>query len=109
MKGGFEVSLVILFGMTFILIAMSFVKVMADYHQARLFQESIVSQIESSHRYDEQVQTKIDDMKLCEFCHYSINQEVSKRYRVMVFFPIRIGILKFDSFVKIQSMTTPVN
>lgn len=109
MKGGFEVSLVILFGMTFVLLSMSLVKVMADYHQARLFQESIVSEIEAFHGYDEHVQTKIDSKSICDFCFYSVEQEISNRYRVSVLFPIRMGVLKFYSLAKIQSMTTPVN
>lgn len=111
MKGAFELTLVIFFGMFFIVLGMSFVQIAMGYNQARVYQDYIITTIEHQNRYDDQIieliQTK---SSLCSKCIYSVDlvSEQPSVYEVKVQFPVNIPLINYASMGYAVSITQPI-
>jgi hypothetical protein len=107
MKGGIEFALVMLFGMMFCAIAIGLIGVLAQLHDARLLQETIVSTVE--HHSSEKVLELLENQPICPVCSYQIELQPDQRALVTVLFPIRIPVIGFNIHARISAMTTPIN
>lgn len=106
MKGGVEFALVMLFGMMFCAIAIGMIGVLAQLHDARLLQETIVSMIE--HHDTDQVSSLIEKQTICPSCSYQLERQSDHRILVTVLFPIRIPVFEYRTQGRISAMTTPI-
>lgn len=107
MKGGVEFALVMLFGMMFCAIALGLIGVLAQLHDARLLQETIVSAVE--HHSSDQIQELLDSQLICDNCTYLLHLQSDHRVLITVFFPIRIPVIGLSMQGRISAMTTPIN
>lgn len=107
MKGGIEFALIMLFGMMFTALAMGMIGILAQLHDARLLQETVVSAIE--HQSDEAVIEQFEDRSVCPECQISIQRKDDHRVQVTIIFPIRIPVIDYLTFAKISAMTIPIN
>lgn len=107
MKGGIEFALVMLFGMMFCAIALGFIGVLAQLHDARLLQETIVSAVE--HHSSEKIQELLENQLICDSCSYSLELQSDHRVLITVLFPIRVPVIGFNVQGRISAMTTPIN
>jgi len=111
MKGAFELGMVFLFGMMFVVLGMSFTQVILSQNQARLFGETILALIEHQNRYDESVALLIQNHPVkCSFCSSTITQdELTQRYTIKVRYPLSIPLLNYEKSAMIQLITRPMN
>lgn len=107
MKGGIEFALVMLFGMMFCAIALGFIGVLAQLHDARLLQETIVSAVE--HHSSEKIQELLESQLICDSCSYILELQSDHRVLITVLFPIRVPVIGFNVQGRISAMTTPIN
>jgi hypothetical protein len=107
MKGGIEFALIMLFGMMFTALAMGMIGILAQLHDARLLQETVVSAIE--HQSTEAVSQQFENRSICPECQISIERKVDQRVQVTIIFPIRIPVIDYLTFAKISAMTIPIN
>ncbi len=109
MKGAFECGLIMMVGIFFLVLGINFTRIPLAYHQARSYQEIIVTQIEHYHRYDDFVISIIEQsQKVCSACHYLVETTDFNRYQVTVLFPIKIPILNFEVNGKVLTLTQPL-
>jgi hypothetical protein len=111
MKGAFELGMVFLFGMMFVVLGMSFTQVILSQNQARLYGETILALIEHQNRYDASVDQLIQSHPIqCSFCSFSITQdELTQRYQIKVSYPLSIPLLNVEKSAMIQLITRPMN
>lgn len=107
MKGGIEFALVMLFGMMFCAIALGLIGVLAQLHDARLLQETIVSTVE--HHSSEKIQELLESQLICDSCSYILELQSDHRVLITVLFPIRVPVIGFNVQGRISAMTTPIN
>lgn len=107
MKGGIEFALVMLFGMMFCAIALGLIGVLAQLHDARLLQETIVSAVE--HHSSEKIQELLESQLICDSCSYILELQSDHRVLITVLFPIRVPVIGFNVQGRISAMTTPIN
>lgn len=109
MKGAFETGLVLIVGMFFLALGLNLVRIPYAYHEAKGYQEVIVNQIETYHRYDETVIDLIESFQaVCPSCFYEVNFNLDKRYQVVVNFPIKIPILNIEINGRVMTFTQPL-
>ncbi len=109
MKGGFELGLIMFFGMLFVVVGFSLSMVSMSYHNARVYQEAIVSTIDRQDRYDLSVVELIDALPYnCHNCTYQVVNSIDNRYEVIVLFPIRISVLNLSIEGKVSMLTQPM-
>ena len=106
MKGGIEFALIMLFGMTFTAIAVGMIGVLAQLHDARLLQESVVSAIE--HHSTDQVDDIFRNQSICLECRIKLVKNTDQRVQVTIVFPIRIPVIEYRSYGRISAMTIPI-
>jgi len=107
MKGGIEFALVMLFGMMFCAIALGLIGVLAQLHDARLLQETIVSAVE--HHSSVKIQELLESQLICDSCSYILELQSDHRVLITVLFPIRVPVIGFNVQGRISAMTTPIN
>jgi len=108
MKGAFELALVMIFGMFFLAISLSIVAVMINYHNARFIQEQIIATIEHNHSVDSPVLDLIEQLSLCNGCHYQLEKREDLRVEVSVYFPIFVPLIQFQSMASVTGITIPI-
>ena len=108
MKGGIELSLVLSFGMMFLMASISVVGVMISYNNARFMQEQIVSLIEYYNKYDEEVIDHIQILHQCNDCQYMIESHPTNRYHVKISFPIRVLFVEYHALAHVSGFTIPI-
>lgn len=109
MKGGIELSLVLSFGMMFLLASISVVSVMVSYNNARFMQEQIVSIIEYYNKYDDEVQDHIQSLHQCYDCQYTIEYHPTNRYHVKISFPIQVLFVEYRALAYVSGFTIPIS
>jgi hypothetical protein len=111
MKGAFELGLVFLFGMMFVILGMSFSQVILTQNQARIYGETILTLIEHQNRYDDSVKDLILANPIqCSVCTSSVTQDaLTQRYLIKVTYPLSIPLLNYEKSGMIQLMTRPMN
>lgn len=109
MKGGMELSLVLMFTMMLLVVSLSIVGVVIAYNHARMTQEQIVSMIEHHDKYDTQVQAEIDKLSMCSGCRYSISYSTYDRYFVKVTFPIKLLFVALHTMGEVSGYTIPIS
>lgn len=112
MKGAFELGLVFLFGMMFVVLGMSFSSVILTHNQARMKAESVLSIIEHQNRYDADVQTLVDESPLtCAVCTVTITYDAltTHRYTIRVAYPVQVPLLNFFRFSEIVVVSRPMS
>ena len=108
MKGAFELSIIMIFSLPFVVFGMNFMQIVMSYNQARYFQDFIVTQIEHQNKLNDNVRELIDEgQKFCSSCTYEIDQ-ISDRYAVTVKFPIDIPLIDYHSKGVTKMMTQVV-
>lgn len=105
MKGGIELSLVLSFGMMFLMASISVVGVMISYNHARLLQEQIVALIEYHNKYDQEVVQRIESLNVCSRCQYMIEAHETQRYHVKVTFPIQMPFVEYRALASVSGFT----
>lgn len=112
MKGAFETTLVMLFGMMFMVMGMDYLKVVVMNNQARLLAERSLAILEHQNRYDESVQVLIDqNKKYCSTCILVIEPHLDHpgRYRVIVNYPIELKHMSFHTIAKLELLSRPLS
>jgi hypothetical protein len=112
MKGAFELGLVFLFGLMFVVMGMSFSKIILMHNQARMKAESVLSIIEHQNRYDEAVQVLIDDSPIqCTACTVVITHDTAatQRYTIRVAYPVEVPLLNFFRFAEVVVISRPMS
>ena len=112
MKGAFELGLVFLFGMMFVLLGMGFTQIILTHNQARMQGEQALSIIEHQNRYDATVQDLIDARPIqCAECTMRItyDETSTQRYRISVVYPVRIPLLSFYRTSEIIVISRPMS
>ena len=111
MKGAFELGLVFLFGMMFVILGMSFSQVILTQNQARIYGETILTLIEHQNRYDDSVKTLILAHPIqCSVCTSTVTQDaLTQRYMIKVTYPLSIPLLNYQKSGVIQLITRPMN
>lgn len=105
MKGAFELSIIMIFSLPFVVFGMNFMQIAMSYNQARYFQDFIVTQIEHQNKLNDSVLELIDEgQTFCSSCTYEIDQ-ISDRYAVTVKFPIDIPLIDYHSKGVTKMMT----
>ena len=105
MKGAFELSIIMIFSLPFVVFGMNFMQIAMSYNQARYFQDFIVTQIEHQNKLNDNVRELIDEgQKFCSSCTYEIDQ-INDRYAVTVKFPIDIPLIDYHSKGVTKMMT----
>lgn len=111
MKGAFEATLVLFFGMMFILMGMDYVEVQLINTQARALAENTLSIIEHQNRYDANVQSIIDANPItCENCtlHLSPHSLYPSRYWVVVEYPVHLAHINLEMKSEIRLLSRPL-
>ncbi len=111
MKGAFEATLVLFFGMLFVLMGMDYVEVQLINTQARSMAENALSIIEHQNRYDTNVQALIDQSNLgCEGCslHLSPHTLYPSRYWVVVEYPVHLAHINLQMNSEIRLLSRPL-
>ena len=111
MKGAFETTLVILFGMMFMVMGIDYMRVILMNNKARLYAENILAIIEHQNRYDLDVATLIKDSIIqCSECNYQVleHAESNNRMWVIVRFPIEMNHLNYFAQSEIKLLTRPI-
>lgn len=112
MKGAFELGLVFLFGMMFVLLGMGFSQIILTHNQARMSAENALSIIEHQNRYDADVAELIAASPIrCGVCRLTItyDEATTQRYRIHVVYPVRIPLLNFVSTTEIILISRPMS
>ncbi len=112
MKGAFELGLVFLFGMMFVILGMSFSNVILVHQQARFKAESVLNIIEHQNRYDADVQVLLDQSPVtCIVCTVTITYDAltTNRYTINVAYPIEIPLLNFFHTSEITLISRPMS
>lgn len=112
MKGAFELGLVFLFGMMFVVLGMSFSQIILTHNQARMAGENALSIIEHQNRYDEAVQGLIAASPIqCAVCTLSVtyDESATQRYQIRVVYPISIPLLNFSRTSEIILISRPMS
>jgi len=111
MKGAFELGLVFLFGMMFVILSMSFSQVILTQNQARAYGETILIMIEHQNRYDDSVKDLILANPIqCSVCTSTVTQEpLTQRYRIKVTYPLSIPLFDYQKTGVIELITRPMN
>lgn len=105
MKGAFEFGFIFLFSLPIVVFGINFVEIVMNYNQARYLQNYAVTQIEHQNRYDSSVNALIEDeLNRCDRCEINI-ENMHKRYRVTVTFPIEIPLIQYQASGKTSMMT----
>lgn len=107
MKGAFELSLVLTFGMMMLLGSISIVGVMMSIHHGRFFQEMIVATIEGHHAFNQDTIMEFKQYQ-CKECLYHVEKIPTGQYLVSVSFPIRVPLVFYQSTLMIKGVTTPI-
>ncbi len=111
MKGAFEATLVLFFGMLFVLMGMDYVEVQLINTQARSLAESTLSIIEHQNRYDANVQILIDNNPLvCEACtlHLTPHTQYPSRFWVIVEYPVHLAHINLEMKSEIRLLSRPL-
>lgn len=111
MKGAFETTLVILFGMMFMVMGIDYMRVILMNNKARLYAENILAIIEHQNRYDLDVATLIQDSIVqCSECNYQVleHAESNNRLWVIVSFPIEMNHLNYFAQSEIKLLSRPI-
>lgn len=111
MKGAFETTLVILFGMMFMVMGIDYMRVILMNNKARLYAENILAIIEHQNRYDVDVATLIQDSIVqCSECNYQVLEHVESNNRlwVIVSFPIEMNHLSYFAQSEIKLLSRPI-
>ena len=108
MKGAFELSLVLTFGMMLLMGSISIVGVMMNVHHGRFYQEVIVATIEHHNHYDPKVIADIEQQYRCSFCQATIKRLTTGQYLVSVTFPIQIPLISYQSVGVVKGLTIPI-
>ncbi len=111
MKGAFEATLVLFFGMMFILMGMDYVEVQLINTQARSLAENTLSIIEHQNRYDASVQAIIDSNSItCNNCtlHLSPHNLYPSRYWVVVEYPVHLAHINLEMKSEIRLLSRPL-
>jgi len=111
MKGAFELGLVFLFGMMFVVLGMSFSQVILTQNRARAYGETILALIEHQNRYDETVKTLIQLNPIqCTVCSSVVlKDELTQRYQITITYPLSIPLLNYQKSGVIQLISRPMN
>lgn len=108
MKGGIEVSLVLLFGTTFFAVAIGLTGVLLQLNQAKVYAERIVDVIEHYDGHTSDAQAQIDLLQGCKTCQYSINHQLGK-YDVKVTFDINVIGIDFSAIGQVAATSKIIN
>lgn len=111
MKGAFETTLVILFGMMFMVMGIDYMRVILMNNKARLYAENILAIIEHQNRYDLDVETLIEQsMVKCSECQYQVieHTEAKDRLWIIVTYPIEMSHLNYFAQTEIKLLTRPI-
>lgn len=111
MKGAFETALVLMFGMLFVVMGLDYVTVVFNNNQARMLTENTLAILEHQNRYDENVQSLIDQSPLkCEVCTLTLqtHETYSSRIWVIVQYPIQFNHLNFQAQSEIRLLSRPL-
>lgn len=111
MKGAFELGLVFLFGMMFVILGMSFSGVILTQNEARVFAETVQAIIEHQNRYDDSVLQLIQANPIqCAHCTSTVTQDaMTSRYFITVRYPLSIPLLNYKNTAAIRLITRPMN
>ncbi len=111
MKGAFETTLVILFGMMFMVMGIDYMRVILMNNKARLYAENILAIIEHQNRYDLDVDTLIQQSEIkCSECNYQVIEHIESNERlwVIVSYPIEMSHLNYFAQTEIKLLTRPM-
>jgi hypothetical protein len=111
MKGAFELGMVFLFGMMFVILGMSFSQVILTQNQARIYGETILTLIEHQNRYDDSVRALILANPIqCSVCSSTVSQDaLTQRYMITVTYPLSIPLLNYQKTGSIHLISRPMN
>lgn len=111
MKGAFEATLVLFFGMLFVLMGMDYVEVQLINTQARALAENTLSILEHQNRYDANVQSLIDQSSIvCEGCttYLQPNTLYPSRYWIVVEYPVHLAHINLSLKSEIRLLSRPL-
>jgi hypothetical protein len=111
MKGAFEVSLVLIFGMMFMIMGMDYVTVILSNNQARSLAENTLAIIEHQNRYDETVAGMIASTPLqCKDCVLTIypHSVYTERVWIDVKYPIHLAHMNYSTYSVIRLLSRPL-
>ena len=111
MKGAFEATIVLFFGMLFVLMGMDYVGVEFMNNKARSLAEVSLSILEHQNRYDESVQILIDqNVDICDSCELilSPHPDYPSRFWVIVEYPVNIAHINLHLQSEIRLLTRPL-
>ena len=112
MKGAFETSLVLLFGMMFLVMGMDYVRLILYNNRARIVAEHALAILEHQNRYDEKVEELIQQsLTPCSVCqlHIEVHPEYPERKWVVVTYPLNLSHLNVHKTTQIKLLTRPLN
>ncbi len=111
MKGAFEVTIVLIFGMMFMVMGMDYVTVILSNNQARSLAENTLAIIEHQNRYDESVVWMIESSPLvCKECSLSIyaHDLYPERVWIDVKYPIHLTYMNYSTYSVIRLLSRPL-
>jgi len=111
MKGAFETTLVILFGMMFVVMGIDYMRVILMNNKARIYAENILAIIEHQNRFDQDVADLIQQSSIqCSLCQYQVveHNESEGRYWVIVRYPIEMNHLNYFAETELKLLTRPI-
>ncbi len=111
MKGAFELGMVFLFGMMFVILGMSFSQIVMMQNQARSYGETILALIEHQNRYDTSVIELIESSPIqCHLCtSLIVKDDLTQRYSITIQYPLNIPLLNYQNTASLSLMTRPMN
>jgi hypothetical protein len=108
MKGGIEVSLVLLFGLTFSALLISLTGSILKINHAKIYAEQIVDIIEHHDGYTDDAQLRIAALPACVSCVYTVSPYDGK-FDVKVRFDINLMGIEFSTIGQVQSTSKIIN
>lgn len=111
MKGAFEATLVLFFGMLFVLMGMDYVGVQLINTHARALAENTIAILEHQNRYDDSIQSLIEQNSIeCDGCSLTISPHVlyPSRLWVVVEYPIHLTHISLQMKSEIRLLTRPL-
>lgn len=111
MKGAFEIALVMIFGMMFMVMGMDYVTVILSNNQARALAENTLAMIEHQNRYDATVADMIESNPLvCKECVLSIyaHELYPERLWIEVKYPISLAHINYETQSVVRLLSRPL-
>jgi len=111
MKGAFELFLVLVFGMMFMIMGIDYTGVILLNNQARMMAENTLAILEHQNRLDSDVQNLIDASPVkCDRCNLMLetHPEYPERIWVIVSYPVSLAHLGYQAKAEVKLLSRPL-